>query len=97
MPDDFQSALEWSKKNFENLKQQAASIQVKTGFDWKKALPDIALIIMCVTVILLAIMFMIKNFMSPAQTVDNNQATNGLMQQNHRPSDIAYNAIPILT
>jgi len=96
MPDDFQSALEWSKKSFENLKQAATS-QAKPDFDWKKALPDIALIVMCVTVVLLAIIFVAKNILTPAATPDISQPSNNLMQQNHRPSDIAYNAIPILT
>jgi hypothetical protein len=96
MPDDFQSALEWSKKNFENLKQAATS-QVKVEFDWKKSLPDIALIVMCVTVILLAVIFIIKNILTPVAAPDSAQPSNNIMQQHHRPADIAYNAIPILT
>lgn len=100
MADGFQAAVEWSKKNFEAVKS-AATGQVKPDFDWKKSLPDIALIVVCVTVILLAVMFMIKNIMSSGQPAETTQANantvNNLMQQNLRPADIAYNSIPILT
>lgn len=134
--DGFQTALEWSKRTNELLRQKAAeqtgpraaggavgasiagagasiaganaaaaANAAKVPFEWKKALPDIALIIVCVTVVMLALIFLIKNLMSNntneqqaavAGGSSNQSVVDSLMRQNHRPADIAQNAIPIL-
>ena len=87
-----------------NAAHAAVAAGGKVAFDWKKSLPDIALIVVCVTVVMLALIFMVKNLMASKsgeqQTVtsgtSNQSAVDGLMRQNHRPADIAQNAIPIL-
>lgn len=87
---NFEDALKWSHKVLTTNNNPAMQNQPANNWvspDWSKLVPDITLGLICLTVIIISIYFMIKGW---------NRTNTSPIAQNPRPSSISQNAIPIL-